>query len=86
MATGTVNFFHDGRGYGFIDSDAADEDVFFHMDDVEGPDLQEGEEVEFEIEQRDKGPRAVNVTRTGDADTSSSDDDDGGGIDSEFDF
>ena len=41
----------------------ADEDVFFHMEDVGGPDLEEGQEVEFDIEQADKGPRATNVTR-----------------------
>ena len=63
MASGTVAFFHDRKGYGFIESDDADEDVFFHMDDVEGPDLEEGQEVEFDIEQADKGPRAANVKR-----------------------
>ena len=63
MASGTVAFFHDRKGYGFIETDEADEDVFFHMDDVEGPDLEEGQEVEFDIEQADKGPRAANVKR-----------------------
>jgi len=37
--------------------------VFFHMEDVGGPDLEEGEEVEFDIEQADKGPRAKNLQR-----------------------
>ena len=41
----------------------ADEDVFFHMEDVGGPDLEEGQEVEFEIEQAEKGPRATNLER-----------------------
>ncbi|NIS31416.1 MAG: cold shock domain-containing protein, partial [Actinobacteria bacterium] len=50
MPTGTVVFFHDRKGYGFIETDDSDEDVFFHMDDVEGPDLEEGEEVTFDIE------------------------------------
>ena len=63
MATGTVDFFNDTGGYGFIDTDDADEDVFFHMEDVGGPDLEEGQEVEFDIEQAEKGPRATNVTR-----------------------
>jgi len=63
MPTGTVAFFHDRKGYGFIETEDSDEDVFFHMDDVEGPDLEEGEEVEFDIEQADKGPRAANVRR-----------------------
>ena len=63
MATGTVAFFHDRKGYGFIETEDAAEVVFVHMDDVEGPDLEEGEEVEFVIEQADKGPRATNVRR-----------------------
>jgi CspA family cold shock protein len=40
-----------------------DEDVFFHMEDVGGPDLEEGQEVEFDIESSPKGPRATNVVR-----------------------
>ena len=63
MATGTVAFFNDSGGYGFIETDEADEDVFFHMEDVGGPDLEEGQEVEFEIEQAPKGPRAKNLQR-----------------------
>jgi CspA family cold shock protein len=63
MPTGTVAFFHDRKGYGFIETEESDEDVFFHMEDVGGPDLEEGQEVEFDIEQADKGPRAVNVQR-----------------------
>ena len=63
MASGTVAFFHDRKGYGFIETDDADEDIFFHMEDVGGPDLEEGQEVKFDIEQADKGPRAVNLER-----------------------
>jgi CspA family cold shock protein len=63
MATGTVDFFNDTGGYGFIETEDADEDVFFHMEDVGGPDLEEGQEVEFDIEEAEKGPRATNVTR-----------------------
>jgi CspA family cold shock protein len=63
MATGTVDFFNDTGGYGFIETDEADDDVFFHMEDVGGPDLEEGQEVEFEITQTDKGPRAQNLVR-----------------------
>ena len=63
MATGTVAFFNDTGGYGFIESEDSDEDVFFHMEDVGGPDLEEGQEVEFDIEQADKGPRATNLQR-----------------------
>ena len=63
MPTGTVAFFHDRKGYGFIESDDSDEDIFFHMEDVGGEDLQEGQEVEFEITSGAKGPRATNLTR-----------------------
>ncbi|MDZ7687339.1 MAG: cold shock domain-containing protein [Halobacteriales archaeon] len=67
MTEGTVKFFHDRKGYGFIErndtDDDADDDVFFHMEDIEGPDLEEGEEVRFDVEEADKGPRAKNVER-----------------------
>ena len=63
MANGTVDFFNDTGGYGFISTDDADDDVFFHMEDVGGPDLEEGTEIEFDIEQAPKGPRATNVVR-----------------------
>jgi CspA family cold shock protein len=67
MATGKVDFFNDTGGYGFISTDDGDldddEDVFFHMDDVGGEDLQEGQEVEFDIESSPKGPRAANLVR-----------------------
>ena len=67
MANGKVDFFNDTGGYGFISTDDGDldddEDVFFHMEDVGGPDLEEGQEVEFDIESSPKGPRATNVVR-----------------------
>jgi cold shock protein len=67
MANGTVEFFNDTGGYGFISTDDGDldddEDVFFHMEDVGGEDLTEGTEVEFDIESSPKGPRAANVVR-----------------------
>ena len=63
MVNGTVAFFHDRKGYGFIESDESDDDIFFHMEDVGGEDLEEGQEVEFEIDQAPKGPRAVNLKR-----------------------
>jgi CspA family cold shock protein len=63
MAQGVVDFFNDTGGYGFIETDESDEDVFFHMEDVGGQDLEEGQEVKFDIEQADKGPRATNLER-----------------------
>jgi CspA family cold shock protein len=38
MANGTVEFYNDEKGYGFIETDDADDDVFFHVTDVPGPD------------------------------------------------
>ncbi len=50
------------RGYGFIDSEEHDEDIFVHNSDIQGRNtLREGEEVEFDVESTYKGPRAVNV-------------------------
>jgi CspA family cold shock protein len=63
MPEGTVAFFHDRKGYGFIESDEVDDDVFFHMEDVGGPDLEEDQEVRFEVEEAEKGPRAVDLER-----------------------
>lgn len=62
-ATGVVDFFNDTGGYGFIETEHSDEDVFFHMEDIDGPDLTEGTAVAFDIEQAPKGPRATNVLR-----------------------
>lgn len=62
-ATGTVVFFNDTGGYGFIDTPEHDDDVFYHMEDVGGPDITEGERVAFEIVQADEGPRATEVER-----------------------
>ncbi len=60
---GTVKFFHDQKNYGFIETDEMDDDVFFHQEEVEG-DVQfgEGDDVEFDQEEGDRGPKAVNVT------------------------
>jgi CspA family cold shock protein len=60
---GTVKFFHDQKNYGFIETDDMDDDVFFHKDDQDDDiDVEEGDEVEFEQEEGDRGPKAVDVT------------------------
>lgn len=60
---GTVDLFNEAGGFGFITSPDLDDDVFFHMETVRGPDIPEGTKVTFEAEQADKGLRAVNVRR-----------------------
>ncbi len=54
------------RGFGFISQEDEEKDLFFHaseLQDVEFNDLQEGDEVTFEVADGPKGPNAVNVTR-----------------------
>lgn len=58
---GTVKFFHDMKNYGFITPEDGDEDVFFHIEEVDGDSIREGDEVEFDPEEGDKGPKAANV-------------------------
>lgn len=58
---GTVKFFHDQKNYGFIETEEIDDDVFFHVSDLEEDSIEEETEVEFEKEEGDRGPKAVNV-------------------------
>jgi len=54
------------KGYGFIAREGEEKDLFFHSNSLQGVefnDLKEGDEVTFDIEQGQKGPAAVNVTR-----------------------
>lgn len=64
---GTITFFNTVGGYGFVSSDAYDEDVFFNTDDLDGvvdADIEEGREVVVEATHEDKGYRATSMTFT----------------------
>lgn len=65
MATGTVKWFNDRKGYGFINEESG-RDIFVHFSSIEMPGfktLTEGEEVSFDVEESDRGPEAKNVVR-----------------------
>jgi cold shock protein len=64
MATGTVKWFNDQKGFGFITQDNGGPDVFVHFSAIGGSGfktLSEGQKVEFEVTQGAKGPQASNV-------------------------
>ena len=66
MPTGTVKWFNDSKGFGFITSDDG-QDVFVHHSDIQSEgyrSLQEGAKVQFEVVAGQKGPRASKVSRT----------------------
>lgn len=64
--TGTVKWFNDQKGYGFIARSSGEKDVFVHHSAILGQGyktLREGERVEFEVTEGSKGPAAANVQR-----------------------
>lgn len=60
MSTGTVKFFNDAKGFGFITEEGSDKEHFVHISGLVD-EIREGDEVEFELTQGKKGLNAVDV-------------------------
>ncbi|HEY0073227.1 MAG TPA: cold-shock protein [Abditibacteriaceae bacterium] len=64
MVKGTVKWFNDSKGFGFIEQENGGEDVFVHQEAIQSEgyrSLQEGQKVEFDVQKEAKGLRASNV-------------------------
>ena len=62
MSNGTVKFFNNAKGFGFITPDDGGKDVFVHINGLNGLSIDEGDKVSFDVEEGQKWLNAVNVT------------------------
>ncbi len=62
METGTVKWFNQNKGFGFIERENEDKDLFVHMTEVQGQ-INDGDKVEFEVGETEKGPAAQKVKK-----------------------
>ncbi|MFT7035995.1 MAG: CspA family cold shock protein [Cyclobacteriaceae bacterium] len=60
MSSGTVKFFNDSKGFGFITPDDGSKDLFVHVSGLTD-EIREGDKVNFDVKEGQKGPNAVNV-------------------------
>jgi cold shock protein len=65
MATGTVKFFNESKGFGFIVEDGSNRDIFVHVTGLNGLTIREKDLVEFEVVDGKKGLNAVSVRKVG---------------------
>ena len=66
MPKGKVKWFNDQKGYGFVTPEDGSKDLFVHYQEIQGDGfktLAEGQEVEFEVVESEKGPKAVKVVK-----------------------
>ncbi len=64
--TGKMKWFNDAKGFGFVTPDDGSKDVFVHFSSIQGEgfkSLAEGDKIEFDVQESDKGPKAANVRK-----------------------